>query len=144
VIKNCEQWPNVTPLHMTSAGAFEKFRRESKRFDIAIIDGDHSEEGARHDLGACLTLCDFAVLHDTGNPACRAGYLRALAGKSAYYLLDILEGCIHDDGLWGGIGIVIPSLNNADAASLAPKISNYEIIRQAFASRNRSSWWKRR
>ena len=83
-------------------------------------------------MSECLTLCDFAILHNTGNPGCRAGFLRALAGKSTYYLIDIVEGCIHDDGLWGGIRMVIPSLNNADATALAPKISNYEIIKAAF------------
>jgi hypothetical protein len=67
-----------------------------------------------------------------------------LADKKIYYLLDLLEGGVHEDGLWGGIGIVIPALSNADGSTLAPKISNYEIILQAFLSRNRSPFRRRR
>jgi hypothetical protein len=132
VVENCKQWPNVTPLHMSSTTAFEQFRKENARFDLAIIDGDHSEAGACNDLSACLTLCDFIILHDTTNPGCRAGYLRALEDKSIYHLPDLVEGGIHEDGLWGGIGIVIPAMSNADASTLAPKISNYEAIKTAF------------
>jgi len=135
VIQNCEQWSNVTPLHMRSSAAFEMFGKENRRFDLAIIDGDHSEDGAREDLRASLPLCDFIIMHDTSNPQCRAGYVQALAGTTYYHVLDLVEGVAQEDGLWGGIGIAVPSLNASDAATLAPKISNYEIIKASFDSR---------
>jgi precorrin-6B methylase 2 len=139
VIENCKQWTNVTPLHMKSSEAFEKFRRENRRFDLVIIDGDHSEAGAYEDLKASLSLCDFIIMHDTSNPDCRAGYTQALAGQTVYYVLDLVEGCSQEDGLWGGIGIVIPPLSKQDAAALAPKISNYEIIKAAFNAEKRGN-----
>jgi hypothetical protein len=137
VIENCMQWPNVTPLHMKSSEAFARFKLENRRFDLSIIDGDHSEAGARDDLSECLSFCDFIIMHDTSNPECRAGYLRALADKTVYHVLDLVEGNAQEDGLWGGIGIVIPSLKISDASTLAPKISNYEIIKAAFDSGKR-------
>ena len=77
VVDSSLRFPNVKPFHMSSTQALQMFAEEGRRFDMCIIDGDHSAEGACRDVAAALKLANIILLHDTSNPICRSGYIKA-------------------------------------------------------------------
>ncbi|HUS16142.1 MAG TPA: class I SAM-dependent methyltransferase [Chloroflexia bacterium] len=120
--------PNVTPLCMTTAAAVGRFRTETAHFDFAVIDADHSEAGVRRDLENLLPLADVIILHDSYYPPCRAGMLAALADRDVYADLDFVPGGLQPDGLWGGLGLVLPTMPRATPTVARPRVSVYPYL----------------
>lgn len=134
VLAAARDLPNVTAWHLPSQEAFARFAAEGTRFDFCLLDGDHSAAMAYYDLTAAVALAEVIVMHDTGNPECRAGYARALAEKDVYGNLDWIDGRIQADGPWGGLGIVLPVYPRSQLYRLTPvKTQNFELIANAWA-----------
>jgi hypothetical protein len=132
VLEAAGRFANVTPLHMTTGEAAAGFIGRGERFDLTIIDADHSSKGAREDLENALKFSEVIVMHDVSNPECRAGYEEALKGKNVFAQLDMLDGRIQADGLWGGLGIVVPSLAKDAPNHFTKAKSNYPLLSRSF------------
>jgi hypothetical protein len=128
VIESSKRWPNVRPIHADTKAAMRELEGQGLRFGFALIDADHSFEAARDDLLVAARLTDVIVLHDSFNPVCRAGYVAALAQLDAYSDLDLADGHIQTDGLWGGLGIVVPGLPRSTPRQLTPRLLNQDIL----------------
>lgn len=102
-LHNAEAWI------MDTKSAAQQIIRDGKRFDLTIIDADHSRAGVRADLANALEFSNAIVLHDTYYPPCRNGMLDVLKDRhDLFYDLEFVPGGLQSDGLWGGLGIVIP------------------------------------
>ena len=137
VVESCQQWSNAIPVHADTQTAIREFSRRGVRFDFALVDADHSFAAARDDLLGAAGLADVVVLHDSFNPECRAGYLAAAQQLDAFVDLDLADGHLQEDGLWGGLGIVVPGLRGA-SRHMTPRVSNYEVLaheKQVMSSR---------
>lgn len=132
VIESSKRFFNVTPMNVLSQNAFRTFNEIGKKFPLCILDGDHSADGACQDLKAAIKISDIIILHDTSNPQCRAGYYDAVRDKDLYYDLDLVEGHIQDDGLWGGLGIVLTKYPSSTEYKLTPKRSTFPLLAKAY------------
>ena len=95
--------------------------------DFALVDGDHSADGAERDLRDLLASDAIRrtviVLHDSLNDLVRAGFNRidyAAEPKVVYADLDFIGGHLSYRGsfhheLWGGLGIVVARLRRREA-----------------------------
>jgi Methyltransferase domain len=96
-----------------------RLAKRGRSVDFALVDGDHTPDGVRHDVETLLASPAVSrtviVLHDTMNVATRAG-IRAVAfedfAKVRYVELDFLTGYMgrrapFEGQLWGGFGIVV-------------------------------------
>ena len=104
---------------VTLPALLAEFERDGRQVDFALVDGDHSLEGARADLSALLasTAVTSAVIlaHDSFNPFVRAGLQQALAafpGKATDVEIDFVSGRMTRSGpvagqLWGGFALII-------------------------------------
>lgn len=86
--------------------------------EFVLIDGDHSAEGIRRDVGCLLDYKPkrpmLVALHDSFNPKCRQGMLEAGWERSPHLQwidLDFIPGRIIDHGgpsagqMWGGLAL---------------------------------------
>ena len=128
VVESCKRWPNAHPVQADTQSALRDFASRNLRFDFALVDADHAFASARDDLLGAVRLADVVVLHDSFNPECRAGYLAALEQVDAYADLDLADGHIQSNGLWGGLGIVVPGLPRVTKRHLTPRQSNYDVL----------------
>lgn len=102
-LHNAEAWI------MDTKSAAQQIMRDGMRFDLTIIDADHSRTGVRADLTNALEFSNVIVLHDTYYPPCRNGMLDVLENRrDLFYDLEFVPGGLQSDGLWGGLGIVFP------------------------------------
>lgn len=109
-IEASKQFSNVFGINACSVDAMKTLIEKKESFDLIIIDGDHSEVGAQKDLDLAIKLGRYIILHDTFNPDCRLGYMKALKNKDIFCELDFILGGKQEDGYWGGLGIVIPNV----------------------------------
>ena len=135
--------PNVRPLCMTTVEAVRQFRADNVRFDFAVIDADHSEAGVRRDLENLLPLADVILLHDSYYPPCRAGMLAALAGRDVYFDLDFVPGGLQPDGLWGGLGLVLPAMPRTSASFITPRMSTFPYLRRRWRRAETLAQWRK-
>ncbi len=143
VIESSKRFANVTPMHMTSTEAMKQLANEGKRFELALIDGDHSTEVACSDLQQAMELCDVIVLHDAANPQCRRGYKKALEGRRVVSDLDWIDGRLQPDGLWGGLGIVLTTLPHGIERVITPALITNADLASAEQVRRRLPDWRR-
>jgi hypothetical protein len=105
--------------HVLLPQLLARFAEEGRNVDFALIDGDHTAEGARRDMEDLLsspaTGRTFILAHDTMNESVRSG-LEQVAyeriPKVAYVDLDFVPGCmfrapIWRYQLWGGLGLIV-------------------------------------
>jgi predicted O-methyltransferase YrrM len=144
VLESSKRFSNVTPMHMTSTEAMKKLSKEGKRFEVALIDGDHSTEVAGSDLKQAMELCDVIVLHDAANPECRRGYKRALENSNVVADLDWIDGRLQPDGLWGGLGIVLTTLPPGLERVITPALITNADLAAAEQVRRRLPVWRRK
>ena len=118
-----ESLSNVTlhtgDSHVLLPKVLEELASEGVNVDFALVDGDHSADGAERDLRDLLasdaTRRTVIVLHDSLNDLVRAGFKRidyAAEPKVVYADLDFIGGHLSHQGpfhheLWGGLGIVV-------------------------------------
>lgn len=128
VIESCKRWPNAHPVHADTQTAMRDFEQRGVHFDFALVDADHSYESARDDLMTAARIADIIVLHDSFNPVCRSGYVAALEQMNAYSDLDLADGHIQSDGIWGGLGIVVTSIPKGTQRQFTPRLHTHEIL----------------
>ena len=128
VLEVAQALHNVTPLCMTTQEAGDLIETQGRHFNLTIIDADHSKEGVRRDLENAMRFSEIIVLHDTYFPPCREGILAALVDKNVYFDLELVPGRMQRDGLWGGLGIVIPNSRQAAKLSVTPGLSPYSLL----------------
>jgi SAM-dependent methyltransferase len=121
---------NVTALCTSTEAAASRIEAEGTRFDLTVVDADHSADGVRRDLERALRFSDVILLHDAYHPPCRAGIEAVLADRDVYRDLDLVPGGLQPDGLWGGLGIVIPSLPRATVSHVTPRASTFPALRR--------------
>ncbi len=126
---------NVTAFNMTTAEAFARLREQRLVFDLTVIDADHSRAGVARDLEQALQCSRCIVMHDTYYPPCRAGMLDVLSSREVYYDLELVPGGLQTDGLWGGLGIVLPQVRRQAQAYVTPRRSTFTAL---------ASEWERR
>jgi hypothetical protein len=95
----------------------DRLAAEGRNVDFALIDGSHSEEGTRADLGALLDSLAVTrtviLAHDSANPSIRAGLADArehpkVTGWDLSFVPGRLAGPGHWEGqMWGGFALVI-------------------------------------
>lgn len=118
---------------------------QGRTVDFALVDGDHSREGVRADLEALLDspACRGAVvlLHDSYNPAVRAGVADAVAEREEVvdFDLDFVPGRRFAAGplrgqLWGGFAIVLagPAELTRPLPAIAGRIEGLDPIEYDF------------
>lgn len=136
VLAISRELPQVTAWHATSDEVLSRFAREGARFDFCLLDGDHSRAAARRDLDAAIGIAEVIVMHDAGNPECRAGYAEALAVHDVYANLDWVDGRIQVDGPWGGFGLVLTGYPRNQPYRITPvRTQNFELVAAAWAAR---------
>lgn len=97
--------------------------RRGDELGFVLVDGSHETAGVRHDIDACLRYVPrtgpcVIVMHDSSNPAVRAGILAAgwQDCPHAHALdVDFVPGLLHHrkdirNQLWGGmaVGLLLP------------------------------------
>jgi hypothetical protein len=98
-----------------------RLQRERAELSFALIDGDHSTNGVRKDVDNVLRFRPvvplYIVMHDSLNPACRAGLREAQWAANPFVHaveLDFVAGIVNPApacrGIWGGlaVGIALP------------------------------------
>lgn len=128
---------------------------EGRSVDFAIVDGDHSAEGARGDIEALLdspaVTQTVILVHDSFNPLVRAGIEAVGLGnhpKVAGFDLDFVPGRVGragslDDHLVGGFAFVIVDAARREAGgvelgywSLKPDLT---VFHDAYAAAARTA-----
>lgn len=92
------------------------------RLGFVLVDGDHTAAGVRSDIEALLARRPVVpihlLLHDSFNPDCRAGMIRADWVACPYVHaveLDFVPGAFHEcaqggafaDSMWGGFALAV-------------------------------------
>lgn len=142
------QWPNVKFLAMSTGEAARKLKADGRRFDLMLVDADHSTANTRADVEAAMDLADVILCHDSFNPCVRAGLRQALRGRDVYRDLDFVPGCLQSNGLWGGFALIIPSLGREERYNYDPRVSSQRFLGAVALLRNPVStyadtWWGR-
>jgi hypothetical protein len=118
-----ERFPNVTfhigDSHALLPAVLQALTQAGETVDFALVDGDHSAEGARRDLEDLLSSPSVSetviLLHDTLNESVRAG-LEEVDYRSfervRFVDLDFVQGRVMREGpqideLWYGLGLVL-------------------------------------
>ena len=113
------------------------FAEGGRNLDFALVDGDHSFEGAGGDLQALLrspaTLRTVILVHDSMNAEVRAGIEGVgLEGyeKVVYHELDFVPGYIYAEGVarnavWGGLALVLTDVRRSAAYHESTRQSLY-------------------
>jgi hypothetical protein len=115
------EFPNaifhIGDSHVLLSRVLKSIAEEGQRVAFALVDGDHSPEGARQDLTDLLDSSALGsgvvVMHDTGNEAVRLGlesvpYQRY--SNIAFVDLDFVPSAPARGRLqrgWGGLGLIV-------------------------------------
>lgn len=114
-------YPNVTfhvgDSHVLLPRVLDEFARDGRNVDFALVDGDHSADGARRDLEDLLrsdaVRATYIVLHDTMNEAVLDGLLSIdLDAFPKVVFCDFAFTQLHQrpsgmEEIWGGLGLVV-------------------------------------
>ncbi|MBV9047409.1 MAG: class I SAM-dependent methyltransferase, partial [Solirubrobacterales bacterium] len=140
--------PNVTvhtgDSHVLLPQVLAELARDGLNVDFALVDGDHTADGAERDVRDLLTseavTSTVIVLHDTMNDEVHAGLTRidaAAERKIVYYDPNFLAGRLsYGDGLhhqlWGGLGIMVIDAYGTSSQPLSRAAHNaytmYELV----------------
>jgi hypothetical protein len=101
---------------------FQDMKNEGRDIEFVLIDGDHSTDGIRLDINELLRIKPVkrcvVIIHDSFNPDCRKGILKAEWVSSPYVQwveLDFIPGVYHEKPhdmaaartMWGGFACVV-------------------------------------
>jgi hypothetical protein len=120
---------NVEPWRCTTGEAITKIKLNNLKFDLAIIDADHSKKAVANDVSGIIPHAEFILMHDSFNPACRRGMLDALKSQSSHaFFLDFMPSILKEDGLWGGFAIAWKSENPGPKKEFLGEKSPYSLV----------------
>lgn len=106
VLNAQKEFNNVVAWNCLTTTAIKRIEEQKFKFDLAIIDADHSKKGVALDISGLLKCSKFLVMHDSFNPSCRRGMLEILENQNSHaYNLDFIPSSVKYDGLWGGLGV---------------------------------------
>jgi hypothetical protein len=106
VRRACKDYSNVEAWNCSTSEAATKIQQQNLKFDLAVVDADHSRKAVKADIEGLLDCTEVILMHDSFNPDCRRGMLDALEHQSSHaYNLDFVSSNLKHDGLWGGFGI---------------------------------------
>jgi hypothetical protein len=103
-----------------------RFATDGRNVDFALVDGDHSKDGANADLTALLDSPAVArsliLVHDSANPGVRAG-ITTEHPKVAGWDLDFVPGRVAGPGrwegqAWGGFALLVVAAEQLDGFGL--------------------------
>uniref|UniRef100_A0A9E8CSJ1 Class I SAM-dependent methyltransferase n=1 Tax=Bosea sp. NBC_00436 TaxID=2969620 RepID=A0A9E8CSJ1_9HYPH len=117
-------FPNVSFITGDSAKTLpliiEKINASDEEVNFILVDGSHEEEGVRGDLTHCLRYKPklrptVILMHDSANPAVRAGILSAPWSDCPFVHgvdLDFVPGLLFDRAdikgqIWGGLAAAV-------------------------------------
>lgn len=120
VVEYARTEPAVSFLKMDTRSDAFKAHMKQNRYDLVLIDGDHSYEGCKNDLDAVRESADMLAFHDIEENAC-PGVARAWNDlkreKAAEYdffeFRDQYEGV---EGRWMGIGLAVKKSRSRQTA----------------------------
>lgn len=141
-------WPNAEiregDSRKTLPALLAELQATGAELGFALVDGDHSAEGVTADLDHLLAWQPRAplwiVMHDSFNPACRAG-MRAARWEECPYVhsvnLDYVPGALiappdRSDPMWGGLGLalLLPEPRNGRLEITARYEDHFQAVRQ--------------
>lgn len=105
--------------HVLLPAFLDRLTAAGRTVDFVLVDGDHTEDGARRDVEDLLASPAIRrtviVTHDTANDAVRAGLLALRLEEHtavAFADLDFVAGHLSATGpfagqLWGGLGLIV-------------------------------------
>jgi hypothetical protein len=126
------KYSNVEPWRCTTTEAINKIKLNNLKFDLAIIDADHSRKAVTNDVSGILPHSEVILMHDSFNPSCRRGMLDALKSQNSHaFYLDFMPSILKKDGLWGGFAIAWKSENPGPKKEFLGEKSSYSAV-----------WWK--
>lgn len=93
-------------------------KKNKEQLEFILIDGEHTPKGVRRDIEAFLSFKPikpiYIVFHDSFNPSCRKGILKASYKDSPYVHfveVDFISGVFNPGKLfrqmWGGLALVV-------------------------------------
>ncbi len=150
-----DSFPNVEYIigdsRITLPALLTKLYNEGITPEFILIDGDHSTEGVMSDIESVLKakyLKPVTVLmHDSFNPLCREGML-----KASYHLnkqielieLDFIHGTYSPSvgtkaEMWGGFGLLIINPEKTIGDVTISQSSNFSYSQSYFVSKHRNS-----
>lgn len=101
-----KKFPNVEAWNCPTNEAIKRIKDKNLKFDLAVIDADHSRKAVAMDISGLLNHTNIILMHDSFNPACRKGMLDALKDQKTHaYYLDFVPSVSKKDGLWGGLAV---------------------------------------
>lgn len=105
--------------HVLLKQVLDQLAADGRNVDFALVDGDHSADGAEEDLRDLLASDavrqTVILLHDTLNDEVREGFKRVdldAEPKVVHHDLDFIAGHLSQGGdfhhqLWGGLGLIL-------------------------------------
>jgi len=157
--------PNVEFLTGDSkemiAHALKQCADRSQLVGFALIDGDHRYAGVQNDIHALLAYHPsrplWILMHDSGNPECRAGIAEARGAASPHVHmvdLDFVAGTLSEDAgfpnqIWGGLAIALllpeprPGALAIAASAAKNQAALYRVSEQYPSLANHARRWLR-
>ena len=121
-----KRFPNVEAWNCPTNEAIKWIKDKNLKFDLAVIDADHSRKAVAMDISGLLNYTDIILMHDSFNPACRKGMLDALKDQKTHaYYLDFVPSVSKEDGLWGGIAVAWKSETPGRYQEFKKEFSSY-------------------
>lgn len=140
VVSVAAQFQNVVSLNMSTIAAAEVFLEKDTRFDLTVIDADHSRDGVYEDVRNALKFSRIILVHDSYYPPCRQGMIDALSEADVYYDLDLVPGGLQQDGLWGGLGIILPHVEYGAEEFMSIRKSVYPLLKTLWHAERAVKW----
>lgn len=135
---------------VTLPPVIDAIARREDDLGFVLVDGSHETAGVRHDIDACLRYVPRSspcviVMHDSANPAVRAGILSAgWQGCLHAHALDVdfVPGLLHAradirNQFWGGlaVGLLLPERRTGPLDVRTPFAHTLDAVTRALAAR---------
>ncbi len=123
--------------HALLPKVLEEFAAQGRNVDFALVDGDHSADGAAQDIHDLLSSPAVGrtviIAHDSMNEEVRRGLERidySAWPKVRYVELDCVSGFLFREPfpneLWGGLALIVIDADNPRAPGVSPWEQRYQ------------------
>lgn len=149
------QFPNAEfvtgDTAQTLPEVIRQLNQEGAEINFVLVDGSHEEAGVLADLTNCLEIVPrnrpcVILMHDSFNPAVRAGILKAPWSKNPHVQgvdIDFVPGALYDrqdiaGQLWGGLALAVltPEPRPGGADTPAPMFSKFDHSRNVLLEKS--------